>query len=182
MGEQLGLPGHELEVIAATHTGDYRLYDCLSHMFRSWLRCTTNKCTYENLAQALASIREEKLAADVYKKTGEYYFCSDMILLLLQLRWFGLCISCTVPTINTTVLIFQGALQVYRDTISGYCSYYNCKTLAVSLHCSKASFITTQPGFRHCTHLVYRWPNGHVTLGTDPVPHYCDCSVHSGSD
>lgn len=97
LGKQLGLPGHELEVIAATYTGDYCLYDCLHHMFRSWLRCTTNKCTYENLAQALARIGEEKLAADVCKKAGEYYFCSDMI----NYYWFGLCISYTVPTINT---------------------------------------------------------------------------------
>ena len=81
LGEQLGIPEHELDTIEATFAGHHRLHDCLSSMFGSWLRRTTNECTYENLARALATVGEEKLAADLYRQAGEYTLHSEMTVL-----------------------------------------------------------------------------------------------------
>ena len=98
LGEQLGIPGHELDTIEATAVGRYRLNDCLSSMFESWLRRTTNECTYENLARALARVGEEKIAADLYRQAGEYYYsCSEMT--ILYLRWFGYHTLCQPTTV-----------------------------------------------------------------------------------
>ena len=68
LGLQLGVDDVDLEVIKRNNPGD--LEACRRGMFRAWLRITTSP-SYQQLVEALVTVREVREADHLRKKYGK---------------------------------------------------------------------------------------------------------------